>query len=70
VTLHLPRAQWESLDTKPSLPMRHLADTVLLEGDNSQEMIELLLAQGLPLTDLRIETPTLETVFLNLTGRG
>ena len=33
------------------------------------EVVSLLTAQGIPFRDLRTEQPTLEDVFLSLTGR-
>jgi ABC-2 type transport system ATP-binding protein len=51
-------------------------DQVLVHGKNSptvplvSEVVSLLSARGIPFRDLRTEQPTLEDVFLNLTGRG
>ena len=51
------------------LPFREIGDRVEFRTPNANACLAELLAAGVDLTDVAVRTPSLETVFLNLTGR-
>jgi ABC-2 type transport system ATP-binding protein len=66
----LPAQQAERLHDPVALEMRTLADRVIFEGDDLNRMLKLLVDAGMDLSHIDVQPPNLETVFLNLTGRG
>jgi ABC-2 type transport system ATP-binding protein len=66
----LPVQQAERLRDRVALKMRTLADRVIFEGDDLNRMLKLLVDAGMDLSHIDVQPPNLETVFLNLTGRG
>jgi ABC-2 type transport system ATP-binding protein len=56
-------------DDAPALPGAVRGRTLTFESDHPFEALKNLAAAGIVLRNLAIERPSLETVFLNLTGR-
>ena len=56
-------------DVAQRLEPRRAEEVEICTGDAERTMHELL-AAGVPLTELRVAAPTLEDVFLKLTGHG
>ena len=57
-----------NLDRLP-LPYRKVNDTVEIKSNDVNSCLNLLISQNVDLSDLTIRSPSLESVFLNLTGR-
>jgi len=57
-----------TLDRLP-LPYRKVHDTVEIKTNDVNSCLNLLISQNVDLSDLTIRSPSLESVFLNLTGR-
>ncbi|MBW1865673.1 MAG: ABC transporter ATP-binding protein, partial [Deltaproteobacteria bacterium] len=51
------------------LPYRQVHDTIEIETNDVNSCLYLLMSQHVDLTDLAVHSPSLESVFLNLTGR-
>jgi ABC-2 type transport system ATP-binding protein len=64
------RAEFEKLPPKIPMPARIEDTTVIVETERPFEVAGQLSATGARIRSLAIEQPTLETVFLNLTGRS
>jgi ABC-2 type transport system ATP-binding protein len=69
ITLTLPRACFEDLDSE--LPFDTIAtnDRIAMQVEDINNAMQHLLALGIDLSHMNIQTPNLESVFLNLTGR-
>jgi len=57
-----------SLENLP-LPYRRVHDTIEIKTNDVNSCLDLLLSQRVNLSDLTVRSPSLESVFLNLTGR-
>jgi len=51
------------------LPYRKVHDTVEIKTSDVNSCLDLLISQNVDLSDLMVQSPSLESVFLNLTGR-
>jgi ABC-2 type transport system ATP-binding protein len=51
------------------LPYRRVHDTVEIKTSDVNSCLDLLISQNVDLSDLMVQSPSLESVFLNLTGR-
>ncbi len=69
VTVVLPRRSFERARGKPSLPYRIDGDTVRLQPANIDDCLRQLMGLGIDLSEMTVQSPNLEHVFLNLTGR-
>jgi len=69
MTVMLPTRSFDhSLDRLP-LPYRKVHDTVEIKTNNVNSCLNLLISKNIDLSDLTVRSPSLESVFLNLTGR-
>ena len=69
VSVLLPRRSFARVSGRPSLPHRIDGDTVRLQPANVDGGLRQLMALGIDLSEMTVESPNLEHVFLNLTGR-
>jgi ABC-2 type transport system ATP-binding protein len=46
-----------------------VGEKVVIKAEDANAVVQFLIKEGVDLTHMSIQTPTLETVFLNLTGR-
>ncbi|MEJ2102098.1 MAG: ABC transporter ATP-binding protein [Desulfobacterales bacterium] len=68
-TIVMSRQQFaQSTDGFP-LPVREVKDTIEISTDDVNQCLKQLIAHGVDLSDITVQSPSLETVFLNLTGR-
>jgi NurA-like 5'-3' nuclease len=51
------------------LPYRKVHDTVEIKTNDVNSCLDLLISRNVDLSDLMVQSPSLESVFLNLTGR-
>jgi ABC-2 type transport system ATP-binding protein len=51
------------------LPVREVKDTIEISTDDVNQCLKQLISHGIDLSDIAVQSPSLETVFLNLTGR-
>jgi ABC-2 type transport system ATP-binding protein len=58
----------QSIDGFP-LPVREVKDTIEISTDDVNQCLKQLISHGIDLSDIAVQSPSLETVFLNLTGR-
>lgn len=65
----VPRHRFTVEADRFPLPVRTVKDTVEIKTDDVNRCLEQLMTHGVDLTDITVESPSLETVFLNLTGR-
>jgi ABC-type multidrug transport system ATPase subunit len=68
-TIRLPRASVEA--TLEGLDLDYQADdsTIFIRTANVDEVLTRLISAGLDLTDMSVQSPNLEDVFLILTGK-
>jgi len=66
----LPIEQAQRLHGSLSLNMKTLSDRMIVEGEDLNRMLKQLVDAGIDLSHIDVQPPNLETVFLNLTGRG
>ncbi len=69
VSVSLPQSSFKSLTNSDTYQMEIKEDRVEVLTDNPNLILEELLSKKIDLTDILIQSPNLETVFLNLTGR-
>ena len=69
ITIVLPRHGFRPEAKGFSLPIREVKDTIEVKTDDVNHCLEQLITHGVDLSDIAVRTPSLETVFLNLTGR-
>jgi ABC-2 type transport system ATP-binding protein len=68
-TVVMPRQRFaQSRDGFP-LPVREVKDTIEISTDDVNQCLKQLISHGVDLSDITVQSPSLETVFLNLTGR-
>jgi ABC-2 type transport system ATP-binding protein len=69
MTVILPAHNFDhALDRLP-LPYRKVHDTVEIKTSDVNSCLDLLISRDVDLSDLMVQSPSLESVFLNLTGR-
>jgi len=69
MTVILPSSSLDhNLDWLP-LPYRKVNDAVEIQTNDVNSCLNLLISQNVDLSDLTVRSPSLESVFLNLTGR-
>jgi len=69
MTVILPISSLDhTLDRLP-LPYRKVNDAVEIKTNDVNSCLDLLISQNVDLSDLTVRSPSLESVFLNLTGR-
>ena len=69
MTVILPTSSLgHALDQLP-LPYQAVHDTVEIKTSDVNSCLNLLISQNVDLSDLTVRSPSLESVFLNLTGR-
>jgi ABC-2 type transport system ATP-binding protein len=69
ITVVLPRRRFAPGADDFPLPIREVKDTIEIKTDDVNQCLEQLITHGVDLSDITVRTPSLETVFLNLTGR-
>jgi ABC-2 type transport system ATP-binding protein len=69
MTVILPKKQFVLEPDRLTLPIKEVNDTVELKTNDVNACLNTLMTHGIDLSDLTIRSPSLETVFLNLTGR-
>jgi len=69
MTVILPKNQFVLEPDRFSLPIKEVNDTVELKTNDVNACLNTLMTHGVDLSGLTIRSPSLETVFLNLTGR-
>jgi hypothetical protein len=69
MTVILPTSSLgHALDQLP-LPYQAVHDNVEIKTSDVNSCLNLLISQNVDLSDLTVRSPSLESVFLNLTGR-
>ncbi len=69
VTVVLPRRRLTQAQGQPSLPYRIEGDTVRILPANIDDALRELMGLKIDLSEMTVQSPNLEHVFLNLTGR-
>jgi ABC-2 type transport system ATP-binding protein len=69
VIITLPQAEFKAASKDFPYPTKTINGRSQIPVKDMNQVVEHLLKGGVDLTKMRVETPTLETVFLNLTGR-
>jgi ABC-2 type transport system ATP-binding protein len=69
VTITLPKTEYAVAACDMPYPMNVIDGRLEIPIEDMNQVVEHLLKGGVDLTKMRVETPNLETVFLNLTGR-
>lgn len=67
VMIALDAAAWRD-DVDVGAPVRHAGAEVVIESGSVKSAIDALIAQDVPLTSLKVRNPTLEDLFIKLTG--
>jgi len=69
ITVVLPRERFASIAADFPLSVREVKNSIEIETNDVNLCLEQLLSRGVDLSDIKVRSPNLETVFLNLTGR-
>ncbi len=69
MTVVLPKDSVDTSLVDLSLPYRNVRDRIEIKTEDVNSCLNHLLSHNIDLTDLTVRSPSLETVFLNLTGR-
>ena len=69
VTVVIPHGSFARASGRPSLPHRIEGDTVRILPANIDDCLRQLMALKIDLSEMTVQSPNLEHVFLNLTGR-
>jgi ABC-2 type transport system ATP-binding protein len=69
VTIGLPADRLEAIGTPPPWPVHRVRDRVEIPSENPRAILAELMRRNVDLTDMTVRSPTLENVFLKLTGR-
>ena len=69
MTVILPIDHLDHALDRLSLPYRKVHDIVEIKTSDVNSCLDLLISQNVDLSDLTVRSPSLESVFLNLTGR-
>lgn len=70
MTVVLPKECFDRSPDYLGLPYRNVAESIELKTEDVNSCLNQLLSQNIDLTDLTVRSPSLETVFLTLTGRN
>jgi ABC-2 type transport system ATP-binding protein len=69
MTVILPADHLAHALDRLSLPYQKVDDTIEIKTSDVNSCLDLLISQNVDLSDLTVRSPSLESVFLNLTGR-
>ncbi len=69
MTVVLPTHNFDHALDQLSLPYRKVHNTVEIKTKDVNSCLDLLISLSVDLSDLTVRSPSLESVFLNLTGR-
>ena len=69
MTVVLPADNFNKSLEKLPLPYRKVNGTVEIKTNDVNTCLDLLISRSVDLSDLTVRSPSLESVFLNLTGR-
>ena len=69
MTVVLPKERFDLLTDNLGLSYRNVAESIEIKTEDVNSCLNDLLSHNIDLTDLTVRSPSLETVFLNLTGR-
>ena len=69
ITVSLPQKALTQATAAIGRPMRQDGDRIEFRTQDANSCLSDLMIAGVDLTDVAVRTPSLETVFLNLTGR-
>lgn len=69
MTVVLPADNFDTGLEKLPLPIRKVNGTVEIKTNDVNSCLDLLISRSVDLSDLTVRSPSLESVFLNLTGR-
>ena len=69
MTVVLPKERFDPSPDYLDLPYRYVAESIEIKTEDINSCLNHLLSHSIDLTDLTVRSPSLETVFLNLTGR-
>ena len=69
MTVTLPKNHLTLGSDQLSLPVREVNGRIEIRTNDVDACLNMLMSRGIDLSDLVIQSPNLETVFLNLTGR-
>ena len=69
LTITLPNTEFKAAASGFPYPTKTINGRIQIPIKDMNQVVEHLLKGGVDLTKMRVETPNLETVFLNLTGR-
>jgi ABC-2 type transport system ATP-binding protein len=69
ITVVLPRHRFTPEAARFPLPVREVKDTIEIKTDDVNQCLGQLITHGVDLSEITVQSPNLETVFLNLTGR-
>ena len=69
MTVILPADNFDHDLEKLPMPYRKVNGTVEIKTNDVNSCLDQLIARNVDLSDLTVRSPSLESVFLNLTGR-
>ncbi|MBT8369808.1 MAG: ABC transporter ATP-binding protein [Desulfobacterales bacterium] len=69
MTVILPKKGFDLSADSLRLPYQEVKDTIEIKTKDVNSCLDLLISHQIDLSDLSVRSPSLETVFLNLTGR-
>jgi len=69
MTVVLPKERFDFSPDHLRLPYQNVKDSIEIKTEDVNSCLNHLLSHNIDLTDLKVRSPNLETVFLNLTGR-
>jgi len=69
ITVILPAENFDHELEDPALPCRKINGNVEIKTNDVNSCLDLLISRRVDLSDLTVRSPSLESVFLNLTGR-
>lgn len=69
VNIVLPADRRFEIPDQTAFDISIVGEKVVIKAEDANAAVQFLIKEGVDLTHLSIQTPTLETVFLNLTGR-
>ena len=69
MTVILPKKGFDLSADSLGLPYQEVKDTIEIKTKDVNSCLDLLISHHIDLSDLSVRSPSLETVFLNLTGR-
>jgi len=69
MTVILPLQSFNQSPDHLPLPYRQVHDAIEIKTNDVNSCLDLLMSQHVDLTELAVRSPSLESVFLNLTGR-